>query len=62
MRLLFKLTSVNSKLTGNHRNLDKVPGIITVVRISGTKALDFIKVAKDSFLKLQMAQVESPNL
>lgn len=62
LRHLFKLTSVDGKSTGNPRNFDKAPGVIMVVRVTGTKAWDFIMAAKDSFPKLQMAQVVSLDL
>lgn len=55
-------TSPPRKSTGDLRNFDNTSGIITLIRIEGTKAWDFTVTAKDSFLKLRMTQVESSKL
>lgn len=62
LRLSFKLTSVDGKSTDDPRDFDNAPGLITVVRNANTKAWELIEGTKDSFSKIRMAQVESPEL
>lgn len=54
LKPLFKLTSIDGKSTGDPMNIGMALGVITMVRIAGTKAWHFIAEAKDSFPELQM--------
>lgn len=64
LRPLFKYTAVDGLSTKDPNNFPNAPGVVTLIRNTGEnlKVWDHLTGAKDVYSKLQLAQIESPEL